>query len=77
MRWKYSTSGQGFYSLKLILRALSCSYMDTLKKQLAKAGRKVDYLIVSHTEPDHSGVLNSLQYQHTTNCPTEVLAPDI
>jgi len=30
-------------------------YMKTLQEQLAKAGRTVDYVIVSHTEPDHSG----------------------
>ena len=30
-------------------------YMKTLREQLAKAGRTVDYVIVSHTEPDHSG----------------------
>ena len=29
--------------------------MGTLKEQLAKAGRSVDYILVSHTEPDHSG----------------------
>lgn len=30
-------------------------YMGTLKQQLAKAGRTLDYIVVSHTEPDHSG----------------------
>ena len=30
-------------------------YIDTLKAQLAAAGRKIDYIFVSHTEPDHSG----------------------
>lgn len=29
-------------------------YMTTLKNELAKLGRKVDYVLVSHTEPDHS-----------------------
>ncbi|KAI8476040.1 MAG: flavoprotein [Monoraphidium minutum] len=29
-------------------------YMQTLKDQLAAAGRGVDYIVVSHTEPDHS-----------------------
>jgi flavorubredoxin len=32
-------------------------YMRTLREQLAKAGRSLDYVIVSHTEPDHSGAL--------------------
>jgi flavorubredoxin len=36
-------------------------YMDTLKKQLKKAGRDtIDYVIVSHTEPDHSGLIQYL-----------------
>ena len=36
-------------------------YLDTLKAQLAKAGRDViDYVIVSHTEPDHSGLIKDL-----------------
>ena len=30
-------------------------YMDTLKKELKSKGRKLDYVVVSHTEPDHSG----------------------
>ena len=30
-------------------------YMRTLREQLAKAGRSLDYVIISHTEPDHSG----------------------
>ena len=30
-------------------------YMDTLKKELQSKGRKLDYVVVSHTEPDHSG----------------------
>jgi flavorubredoxin len=30
-------------------------YMDTLKEQLKAAGRSLDYVLVSHTEPDHSG----------------------
>lgn len=29
-------------------------YMKTLKDQLEKLGRKIDYIFVSHTEPDHS-----------------------
>lgn len=29
-------------------------FMQTLKAELAKAGRGIDYIIVSHTEPDHS-----------------------
>lgn len=30
-------------------------YMKTLKDQLSAQGRTLDYVIVSHTEPDHSG----------------------
>ena len=30
-------------------------YMKTLKEELAARGRTIDYVIVSHTEPDHSG----------------------
>ena len=30
-------------------------YMATLKKELQLKGRKLDYVVVSHTEPDHSG----------------------
>ena len=30
-------------------------YMATLREELARAGRQVDYIVVSHTEPDHSG----------------------
>ena len=32
-------------------------YMKTLKDTLSAAGRDIDYIVVSHTEPDHSGVL--------------------
>ena len=34
-------------------------FMGTLKEQLAKVGRSIDYILVSHTEPDHSGVLGA------------------
>lgn len=30
-------------------------YMKTLKDELEKRGRQLDYVVVSHTEPDHSG----------------------
>ena len=30
-------------------------YLDTLRAELAARGRGLDYLVVSHTEPDHSG----------------------
>lgn len=33
-------------------------YMKDLKAQLAERGRSLDYVIVSHTEPDHTGVLS-------------------
>lgn len=32
-------------------------YIETLKEQLAAAGRGIDYIVVSHTEPDHSGLI--------------------
>lgn len=32
-------------------------YLETLQKELEAAGRKIDYIIVSHTEPDHSGLI--------------------
>ena len=36
-------------------------YLKTLKEQLARAGRDtIDYIIVSHTEPDHSGLMVDL-----------------
>ena len=30
-------------------------YMATLRAELARVGRAVDFIVVSHTEPDHSG----------------------
>jgi hypothetical protein len=30
-------------------------YMKTLNAELATRGRQIDYVLVSHTEPDHSG----------------------
>jgi hypothetical protein len=36
-------------------------YLKTLADELKKAGReKIDYIIVSHTEPDHSGLITDL-----------------
>jgi flavorubredoxin len=36
-------------------------YLKTLANELKKAGReKIDYIIVSHTEPDHSGLITDL-----------------
>jgi len=32
-------------------------YIDALKDQLKAAGRRIDYIFVSHTEPDHSGMI--------------------
>lgn len=32
-------------------------FIDTLNKQLKAAGRGIDYIVVSHTEPDHSGLI--------------------
>ncbi|GMH33319.1 hypothetical protein BSKO_01153 [Bryopsis sp. KO-2023] len=32
-------------------------YLEALKKELEERGRKIDYIIVSHTEPDHSGLI--------------------
>ena len=37
-------------------------YMPALRAQLQRAGRSLDYLFVSHTEPDHSGA--SLLWEH-------------
>ena len=40
-------------------------YLDTLAAELKKAGReKIDYIIVSHTEPDHSGLIPDLLDLH-------------
>lgn len=36
-------------------------YLDEVRAQLAAAGRdRIDYIIVSHTEPDHSGLIPAL-----------------
>ena len=35
-------------------------YMPALRAQLQRAGRSLDYLFVSHTEPDHSGAVLAL-----------------
>lgn len=35
-------------------------YMPVLRKELEARGRKVDYLFVSHTEPDHSGLVKDV-----------------
>ena len=35
-------------------------FMRALREQLSKAGRTLDYVIVSHTEPDHSGASSVL-----------------
>lgn len=36
-------------------------YLDVVAEELKKAGRdKIDYIIVSHTEPDHSGLITDL-----------------
>ncbi|CAL5226217.1 g9058 [Coccomyxa viridis] len=32
-------------------------YMKTLKQELESKGRTLDYIVVSHTEPDHSGLI--------------------
>ncbi|GAX73438.1 hypothetical protein CEUSTIGMA_g890.t1 [Chlamydomonas eustigma] len=32
-------------------------YLETLEKELKKMGRTIDYILVSHTEPDHSGLI--------------------
>lgn len=31
------------------------SYIPVVQAELKKAGRTLDYIICSHTEPDHSG----------------------
>ena len=43
-------------------------YMRTLREQLAKAGRSLDYVIVSHTEPDHSGGSSSFRGSSPVPC---------
>ena len=47
-------------------------FMGTLKEQLAKVGRSIDYILVSHTEPDHSGAPGAVplpgNVQHHTYC---------
>eukprot|EP00798_Chlamydomonas_sp_ICE-L_P012083 gene12083-15193_t len=35
-------------------------YLGTLQKQLEAASRKIDYIICSHTEPDHSGLIPAI-----------------
>ena len=55
------------------------TYLPVLKEQLKAAGRSIDYLIVSHTEPDHSGQstqpcllcikLRSIRTRHQICCP--------
>ena len=36
-------------------------YLKTLQEQLKKAGREtIDYIVASHTEPDHSGLIAPL-----------------
>jgi flavorubredoxin len=32
-------------------------YLQVLQAELKKAGRSIDYIFVSHTEPDHSGLI--------------------
>lgn len=32
-------------------------YLNVLGKELAHRGKGIDYVIVSHTEPDHSGLI--------------------
>ena len=42
--------------------------MRTLREQLAKAGRSLDYVIVSHTEPDHSGASLACEPAAVSEC---------
>ena len=37
-------------------------YLKTLKDELARSGRGIDYIVVSHTEPDHSGRLTTINF---------------
>ena len=46
-------------------------YMKTLMDQLAERGRTLDYVVVSHTEPDHSGEQQP-QAAQQTNIHTDV-----
>jgi len=50
-------------------------WMETLEKQLKALGRdKIDYIFVSHTEPDHSGLIPSVLDRHpeATVCGSKV-----
>ena len=45
-------------------------YMKTLKDELEKRGRQLDYVVVSHTEPDHSG--KHIQLQLSSQAPSTI-----
>lgn len=49
-------------------------YMKTLKDQLAERGRTLDYIVVSHTEPDHSGEPPRILALHLTAAQPVMLA---
>lgn len=53
-------------------------YMKTLSQQLKKAERGIDYILVSHTEPDHSGLIPKILdlYPDATVVGTKVRCPD-
>lgn len=38
-------------------------YMKTLNEELAARGRQIDYVLVSHTEPDHSFLVKDVVQQ--------------
>ena len=42
-------------------------YMNTLKAELKKRNRTLDYVVVSHTEPDHSGKMCCLSLIQLAN----------
>ncbi|KAG1672365.1 hypothetical protein FOA52_010983 [Chlamydomonas sp. UWO 241] len=49
-------------------------YLSTLQAELDKMGRKIDYIIVSHTEPDHSGLIPAVldRYPEAIVCGSKV-----
>ncbi|KXZ42718.1 hypothetical protein GPECTOR_122g459 [Gonium pectorale] len=50
-------------------------FLEALQKELAAAGRRLDYIFVSHTEPDHSGLIPAVldQYPEATVCGSKEL----
>ena len=49
-------------------------YLKALKEQLAARGRSLDYIVVSHTEPDHSGEPPHAWLAAASRCPVQSYA---